>query len=408
MELCLQFGYGMMEHSRHLVREWSGGSVILSPRDLDAGQMQRLADDIRGLQNGRVLMDSQFYLPRSDHHRLTAHDYWPAEYETNTFFGGDGLETMLGSLWRLNQALGTSGFVLPGLMADAVDDDWLETLRAPVRTAAELDVDVPIYATVALASDIVRDMDAIQDVLEEFEELEVDGVYVLAEHPNGEYLVEDPIWLANVLELCAGLRLAGKRVLTGYVNHQLLCLGAAAVNAVAAGTWMNVRMFAPDRFQATQEEEIRRRATWYYSPVALSEYKSVFLDAAWRQGVLTDLEPPAGFESPYAAPLFAGVQPSSTGFGEREAFRHYLHCLRLQAGQARHDTLDDTLAHHRQLLDEGEQLVSSLSSLGVLSQGRGFGEIFDVVRSALTIFEATRGPTLRRAWAGLSAMATGV
>lgn len=401
MELGLQFGYGMMEHSRHLVREWGGGSVVLSPRDLDGGQLQRLADDIRGLQNGRVLLDSQFYLPRSDHHRLTAHGYWPDQYETSAFFGGDGLETMIGTLWRLNQALGTSAFVLPGLMAGTVDDDWLETLRAPVRAVADMDLDVPIYATVALASDVVRSMDAIQDVLEEFEELDVDGVYVLAEHPNGEYLVEDPIWLANVLELCAGLRLTGKRVLAGYVNHQLLCLGVAAVNAVASGTWMNVRMFSPDRFQASQEEETRRRATWYYSPAALSEYKSVFLDAAWRQGVLADLEAPAGFNSRYAAPLFAGVQPSSTGFGEREAFRHYLHCLRLQAQQARGGTFDDTLAHHRQMLNAGEQLVSSLSGQGVLSQGRGFGEIFDVVRSALTMFEGTRGPTLRRAWAGL-------
>jgi hypothetical protein len=225
----------------------------------------------------------------------------------------------------------------------------------------------------------------------------------LCELPVGrrDYLVEDPLWLANVLELCAGLRIAGKRVLAGYVNHELLCLGAAAVDAVGSGTWMNVRMFSPDRFQATQEEETRRRATWYYSPTALSEFKAVFLDAAWQQGLLANLEAPTEYSSPYAAPLFAGVQPSSTGFGEREAFRHYLHCLRHQARQARRATFDETLAHHRQLLDSGEQLVTLLSSRGVLSQGRGFGEIFDVVRSALTMFEATRGPTLRRAWGRL-------
>ncbi len=401
MDLSLQFGYGMMEHSRHFVQAWGGGTVILSPRDLDGAQLQRLADDIRGLQNGRVLLDPQFYLPRSDHHRLTAHGYWPEAYDTNAFFGGDGLEKMMNALWSLNQALGTHAFVLPGLMATTIDDAWLATLRAPAAAASGMRVEVPVYATVALGSDVVRNMDSIQDVLEEFEELDVDGVYVLAEHPNGEYLVEDPIWLSNVLELCAGLRLVGKRVLAGYVNHELLCLGAASVDAVAAGTWMNVRMFSPDRFQATQEEEIRRRATWYYSPPALSEFKTVFLDAAWRQGVLADMEAPADFNSPYAAPLFAGVQPSSTGFGEREAFRHYLHCVRHQASHARRGSFDDTVTYHRQMLDAGEQLVNRLSSRGVLSQGRGFGEIFDVVRSALTMFEATRGPTLRRAWAGL-------
>ena len=89
MELNLQFGYGMMDHSRHLIQTWGGGTVILSPRDLDGPQLQRLADDIRGLQNGRVLLDPQFYLPRTDHHRLTAHGYWPDAYETNAFFGGN-------------------------------------------------------------------------------------------------------------------------------------------------------------------------------------------------------------------------------------------------------------------------------------------------------------------------------
>lgn len=352
-------------------------------------------------RNGRVLLDPQFYLPRSDHHRLTAHGYWPDSYETNAFFSGNGLQTMLRQLWTLNQSLQTEAFILPGLMATTVDDAWLATLRTPIAAAQEVGVNAPMYSTVALGVDAVRNMNSIQEVLEEFETLSVEGVYVLAEHPNGDYLVEDPTWLANVLELCGGLRLAGKKVLAGYVNHELLCLGAAAANVVAAGTWMNVRMFSPDRFEATQEEETRRRATWYYCPTSLSEYKTVFLDAAWRQNVLASMNATAGVVSPYAAPLFAGVQPSATGFSEREAFRHYLHCLWQQVAQARLATFDDTMAHHRRLLDQGESLASQLARSGVLSQGRGFTEIFDVVRSALTMFESTRGPTLRRAWSSL-------
>ena len=34
MELHLQFGFGMMEHCRHLLTEWGSGTVVLSPRDL--------------------------------------------------------------------------------------------------------------------------------------------------------------------------------------------------------------------------------------------------------------------------------------------------------------------------------------------------------------------------------------
>lgn len=401
MDFHLQFGHGMMEHSRHLVGAWAGGTVVLSPRDLDGGQLQRLADDINGLTGGHVLLDPQFYLPRSDHERLTAHDYWPGDYDTAAFFGGGAMTDMLDRLHRLNQALGCTAFILPGLMANRVDADWLAILRTLTEQALSRDYTLPLYATVALAADAVRDENSVQEVLEAFEDLDVDGVYLLAEHPDGAYLVADPIWLGGVLELSAGLRLAGKKVMVGYANHQLLCLGAASVTAICAGTWMNMRAFSPDRYLANADDEIRRRATWYYSPGSLSECKPLFMDVAHRMGVLNDLGVPAGMTSSYADPLFAGVQPSSSGFGEREAFRHYLHCLRQQTLGSRLATFDDTLRHHEAMLDAAEELHTRLESSGVRFQQRGFSDAFDVVRSALAMLEATRGPTLRRAWSSL-------
>ena len=47
-------------------------------------------------------------------------------------------------------------------------------------------------------------------------------------------------------------------MVVGYANHELLCLGAASVNAIASGTWMNVRAFSPDRFLSADEDEIKR------------------------------------------------------------------------------------------------------------------------------------------------------
>ena len=49
MELALQFGWGMMAHSRTLVQEWGGGAVILSPRDLNGDQLLRLGRDVASL-----------------------------------------------------------------------------------------------------------------------------------------------------------------------------------------------------------------------------------------------------------------------------------------------------------------------------------------------------------------------
>jgi len=302
---------------------------------------------------------------------------------------------------QLNRDLGCAAFVLPGLMATVIDDDWLATLRATVEHAATMDVGMPVYATIALGSDSVRNIAGIQEVLAEFETLDVAGAYLLFEHPNGEYIVEDPIWLANMLELAAGLRLLKKTVVVGYANHELLCLGAASVNAIASGTWMNVRAFSPDRFLSADEEDIKRKAVWYYAASSLSEYKPAFLDMAQQRGVLASMAPPAAYGSTYAAPLFSGLQPSSVGFGEPEAFRHYLQCMVHQARETRATTFDATLANYRQVLDAAERQAQMLASSGVLSQGRGFADAFDAVRSALTSLEATRGSTLRRAWANL-------
>lgn len=375
--------------------------MILSPRDLERRQLVKLSDEIRAMQGGQVLVDPQFYVPRSDHHRLTSHDYWPETYQTNGFFSGAGMQTLLSTVLQLNQELGCAALILPGLMADTIDDTWLATLRTTAEQAATLNAGMPLYATVALSSDSVKDTAGIQEVLAEFESLDVAGAYLLFEHPNGDYIVQDPVWLANALELAAGLRLLGKTVVVGYANHVLLCLGAASVSAIASGTWMNVRAFSRERFLAADEEDIKRKAVWYYDPSSLSEYKPAFLDMAQQRGVLASMAPQPGLRSTYAAALFSGVQPSSVGFGEQEAFRHYLQCLHEQACGVRAATFDATVSNLRKILNAAEPQAKRLAQNGVLPQLRGFSDAFDAVRSALGSLEATRGAMLRRAWSTL-------
>lgn len=401
MELGLQFGWGMMEHSRSLVRSWGGGTVILSPRDLKPEQLESLAGDIAGLTGGRVLLDPQFYVPRSDHERLTSHSYWPDTYQTNTFFGGPGMDAMLRDVLALNQRLGADAFIVPGPLGATVDDTWLGIVSELGRAATDLGAEIPLYLTIALGWEPLRSLDSVQEVLEELRELDVHGVYLLAEPPSGSYLVDDPVWMANLAELVAGLRLQQKKVLLGYANHQMLFLAAAGLRMIASGTWMNVRSFSPDRFMALQEDEVRRKTTWYYAPSALSEFKIPSLDMADRGGLLQQLESPARFGSTYASQLFQGVQPSSVGFGEQDAFRHYLHCLRHQATESRQATFDDTVAHHRQALDDAEAQLDVLGQSGVLPGQRGFGDTLDAIRAALASLVGTRGPALRRYWGSL-------
>ena len=144
MELYLQCGYGMMQHCRHLISAWRGGTVLLSPRDMNESQLRTLSSEIADLEGGRVLLDPQFYLPHADHERLCSHEYWPSDYETGAFFQGNALRDLLRKLVDLNAALGTSEIILPGLLATAVDDEWLETERAVLEVGRELAGDRPV------------------------------------------------------------------------------------------------------------------------------------------------------------------------------------------------------------------------------------------------------------------------
>lgn len=398
MELYLQFGHGMMQHCRHLIDHWGGGTAVLSPRDLTTDQLLRLAGDVTGLEGGRVLLDPQFYLPHADHHRLCAHDFWPDSYETGAFFQGQQLRTLLTQLRSLNAALGSYAVILPGLLASQVNDDWLEIQRAVAEDSRQVFDDRPIYSTIALGAEATIDQDQIAYLLEAAPSWTIDGYYIVCEHPNGDYLVDAPNWLANVLDLAAGLRLRGSRVILGYCNHQMLAAAAAKVDAICSGTWMNVRSFPPDKFRQAYDDEIRRRATWYYCPQALSEYKIPFLDIARRQHLLERMAPSPDLDGGYTSQLFSGPQPTAVGLQEQRAFRHYLHCLRSQALAAEKATYDETVEAQESMLNDAEDLLARLSRGGIRGQGRDFSDYVDVSRASLALLGSLRGAMLRRRW----------
>jgi hypothetical protein len=401
MELYLQFGYGMMEHCRHLISVWGGGTVVLSPRDMSDKQLVTLASEITSLPHGRVLVDPQFYLPHADHERLCSHDYWPCDYETGAFFQGSAVRELLQKIYNLNTAIRAGEIILPGLLAPVISDYWLETQRTILEEARRLIGDLPLISTIALEPDVVRSQDQIVSLLEAATHWDSDGFYIVCQHPNGKYLVEDPNWLVNVLDLVAGLRLSGARVILGYCNQQMLSASVVRANAICSGTWMNVRSFPPEKFSSTYEEEIRQRATWYYCPQALSEYKVPFLDVAWRQRLLGQMAPLSELDGGYSQRLFEGPQPTTVGFSEQLAFRHYLYALRGQVQALESTGYDEARGAQDVLLDTAEDLLRTLGTAGVRGQQRDFTEAIDVNRAALALLDSIRGPMIRRRWQSL-------
>jgi len=391
----------MMEHCRHLLRSWGGGAVVLSPRDLEPDQLARFSADIRGIDNGRLLFDPQFYLPHADHARLRRHDYWPDQYETASFWSGSGPVELVTRLRDLNVALGCDRLILPGLLATSIDDDWLAHQTAVLEAGSQVADDKPLLMTIALGSDAVRNQDQLHDLLDSAAGWNPAGFYVVLEHPNGDYLVGDPSWLANFLDLVAGLRLRRREVIVGYCTHQFVIAGLANATAICSGTWMNVRSFPPAKFYAAYEDEIRQRSVWYYCPQSLSEYKLPFLDLAHTQGLLAAMEPDPSLGSNYVANLFGGAQPTTVGLDEQNAFRHYLHCLHGQVSGINSNSFDDEVAAERRRLEDARHLLTRLWNAGVLGQLRDFLQVIDFNLAAILAHSNTRGHQLRRSWGNL-------
>lgn len=398
MELYLQFGYGMMTHSEHLIDSWNGGTVILSPRDLEVSQMNRLVPKIHN-SGGNVLLDPQFYIPHADHSRLLRHSFWPQDYATALFQANDIRRMLVTLRDNYNTPYQTPFFILPGARSSEVNDDWYDYYSLIINEAVALNLQKEIYMTLCLSADAINSNDTIHAVLEYLDTWEVEGCYLVPEPPNNQYLVDNPNWIVNLMDLVAGIRMQGKKVVVGYSNHQTLHLALAKANAIASGTWLNVRSFNIERFN-NPEGDGGRRSMWYYCPQSLSEYQIPFLDMAQRVGILNDLRTDP-LISAYAEPLFSGAQPSSVNYREPDSFRHYLQSLRFQVGDVTRPTFTETKAALILRLETARNLTDYFRGNGVTGRDRDFSNAVDATLSAINVFDRLRGMALNHRWAEL-------
>lgn len=400
MNLHLQFGHGMISHSEHLVEHWGDATVILSPRDLTHDQLVTTSKKIRKIKSGAVLLDPQLYTPHADHHNLVSHSYWPTNYQTGIFLAGSGPQDLIKELAKLNKELGSSELIVPGFQASTIDSNWIGSQQAFIDAAKQIVTDRPLRATLALSWQVLSDEAQIGVLLEAIEDWGIDRYYVVPEHPPTQYIIDDASWLANLLDLTAGLKLAGKNCLSGYANHQFLLLGACKADTIASGTWLNVRSFMMDKFDEG-DGSIKRKATWLYSPHLLSEFKTQSLDVAKRLGALNQIKPRGAFLTPYVQPAFATTAAPSTLLDEPKIFRHYLTCLSTQAKAVVKPTFDETLAYCRQILTDAESGLRLLASKRIVDQPRDFSVGINASFQALDILEASRGAILRRRWSSI-------
>ena len=322
---------------------------------------------------------------------------------TNLSSDEDYETSLIKSINNYNNIVETKKFIIPAIMRK-FDEDWIyrwqkDSIKLTEATR-KIVKDRKILLTLALPTDLLcQKEDIIEKIIDLTQQYDVDGYYIIAEPANGQYLVDNPLWLSNLLQLCAGLKLQEKEVIVGYSNQQMLCLSTAKIDAIASGTYLNVRKFS-NKFEDL-EGEIKRKSVWFYYPEALSEYKLSFLDVAFNNGVLEEMKPIDELNNSYIDLIFSGIMPSSTAFNESLAFRHYLESLRKQVYLCSRDSFDETMSAHEMLLETAERRIEFLEKNGVYAQSRSFKDIVDVNRSAIQRLQKTRGFLLKYSWKSL-------
>jgi hypothetical protein len=113
---------------------------------------------------------------------------------------------------------------------------------------------------------------------------------------------------------------------------------------------------------------------------------------------LEKLKADDSFQSNYTDVLFTGAQPSSVKFSERESFRHYLQCLKVQANKASRVSFNETMNGLFMQLEAAGQLLKLFRSKGVRGKYRDFSEVVDINISALELFKSIRGFMLGKKW----------
>lgn len=399
MDLYLQIGHGMMGHCYELIQKWGEGTAIISPKNMTHEQILTFSNKIAGY-GGDVLIDPQFYIPRTSQENLQNHSFWPNNFDTATFFNGSGIDRMIDIL--VNDYIApsnASGVLIPSLyLGDEVSNDWDAVNSLIINSLDRHSLGVPRYLTLCIGVDILKSEEKIHELIELIEDYQVDGYYIIPVHPNNDYLVDDMTWLLNLIDLVAGLKLCGKKVIVGYCSHQMLALGLAKVDAICSGIWLKTRVFPLGDFDEDDEPGFARRRIWYYCPQALTEYQIPTLDVAHRTGLIDQLETDSSYLSNYSDPLFSGAQPTTVAFPEPEAFRHYLQCLKVQCKESEKATYEDTKEYLNLQFETAADLTEYFRSNGIRGRKRDFSNVADSNLALLDAFNSIRGLVYKTTW----------
>jgi hypothetical protein len=240
--------------------------VVYSPKDVSLANLHGKLDVLANrFPRARRLFDPQLYASFQDAQsgarlgHLLDDEYRPyfthrrrSELEREPNVVRD-VQTAL----RFQAGLNLTAFVSPNILVprslNSIEAVICKTfLRVAKSCAAEMESDLPVYATLALSRNTLLDRAELVEFADEITMISPapDGIYLLisADDPDSRYDIYNADVIAGWLFLNHILTISGIKVINGYSDLISPFLATAGAEAGCFGWWSNLRTFSLDRF----------------------------------------------------------------------------------------------------------------------------------------------------------------
>lgn len=226
--------------------------VILSPVNNAPTEMQTRIEALANRAALDVVLDPQFYVPRSVRGQLPQWPYFNADCDTTDLTDSQWWAQRCRLLVEAAERLGVTSICSPAILPRVFDSNYYEWTIACGHQLQEATrrISASVLLTVVASMRELGTPGYADRLASQLTKTDIDRVYLVFSDdlsPREQWI--DPSALSGALTLIRALESAGSKVLVGYSGLDVMLWKCAGATSVATGKYFNLRRFGPGRWE---------------------------------------------------------------------------------------------------------------------------------------------------------------
>jgi len=239
-----------------------GDGFILAPSHMERNDVLGLSNEIKNIS----IFDPQFFLPNTQIRALSSYDFFPDRvangFQTNEF-GEELCEECAERCVRFQIDSNFNKIIIPTRYLTGMPPSFIEQQNrlfvTPFLNALEsASNSKPVLLQLVLNDNMVKNEDYASDLLNWITSIQgISGVYLITDINPRQKQLKDIEFLLAYLKFIDALRNNDLYVLLGFQNIESILLSIADPNAIAIGSYENLRMFNIRNFEIREPGVVR-------------------------------------------------------------------------------------------------------------------------------------------------------